>query len=335
MILNYIFTLLIPLLGGVLLLDNKISQKEFFSKDYTNVLKGICCLIVIYVHFPEAQQNALQDAVGSFAYVAVTFFFMVSSYGMMVSIERKKTYLDTFWRNRLIALLVPVFLVNVLKVVLGGIKGFFLSELWYINNYVMVLLEFCLLFYVVEKVKVKWFTDKVIFGDTLLIGGVILSSVYIYLFGDNVGWCFERIGLVWGILLYRYFNKCAEWMNRYRWGKVVILCVVCLIMGGAYLKFKTIFFWGEYILKIILGVVIIAFLFTITSNRKFVNKVSFLLGDISYEVYLSHGVIMGVLAYYMPNLQSGWFIILTVIFTLAISTLIHRIGKPIVKKLRK
>lgn len=342
MIINYILTLLAPLLGGeTSVYGNKKVDGEFFSKDYTNVLKGVCCIIVIYVHFPIQYQNALQDAIGSFAYVAVTLFFMVSSYGMMLSAERKKSYLNCFWRNRLVALLIPAFLVNVAATLFGGIKGnLVLSGLIHINGYVMVLLQFCLWFYIVEIAKRKWFSDNTMLGDALLIGGVIASSIYLYIckYGEisaESGWCFERIGLVWGILLYRHYARFVEWMDKRRIVKSIVLCMMSLILGVAYLKYKTVWFWGEYALKIILGIVIISFLFNMTSNRKFGNKFSFWQGDISYEVYLSHGLMMGMLAYYMPNQLSGWFILLTVLSTLIISTLIHAIGKPIVRILRK
>ena len=273
--------------------------------------------------------------------MAVTLFFMVSSYGMMLSAERKKSYLNSFWRNRLVALLVPAFLVNVAAALFGGIKGnLVLSGLIQINGYVMVLLQFCLWFYIVEIAKRKWFADKTMLGDAILIGGLIASSLYLYLckYGEvraESGWCFERMGLVWGILLYRYFDKFVTWMDKSRMAKSIVLCIMSLILGVAYLKYKSIWFWGEYVLKIILGIAIILFLFTMTSNRKFGNKFSFWLGDISYEVYLSHGMMMGVLAFYFSGMQSGWFIFLTVVSTLVLSTFIHAIGKPIVNGLRK
>ena len=96
-----------------------------------------------------------------------------------------------------------------------------------------------------------------------------------------------------------------------------------------------IYFWGAYLLKIILGLTLILLLFTATSNRKFGNKVSLWLGNISYEVYLSHHMMMAALICWLPvGVNSGVFILLTVLFTLAVSTVIHSISKPIVNYLR-
>lgn len=92
------------------------------------MLKGVCCLLVVYVHFVGSHTNVLQDAIGSFAYIAVTLFFMTSAYGMMLNAERKNDYLKTFWRNRLLALLVPWACVNIVAFLLNIVKKRFWME---------------------------------------------------------------------------------------------------------------------------------------------------------------------------------------------------------------
>lgn len=339
--LDYILTLFAPFFGGVCAFwGSKLTKGDFFSKDYTKTLKGLCCLIVIYVHFPVNCGNRLQDAISSFGYVAVTIFFLVSAYGMLLSSERKVDYLKHFWRNRLVSLLIPAFFVNVVVFIFTSIRGLLLwQSLYEINGYVFVLLQFCVLFYIVEWMKRKWFVNNWMLGDGLLITGVVVSSFCLYIFAytnisSKSGWCFERMGLVWGILLYRYFDRIKKWMDNHRLAKSLILCAICSLVGAAYLKYKFVWFWGSFILKIILGFMIIMFLFTATSNRRFNNYISLWLGNISYEVYLSHGLVIGTLAYYFNDLDSGWFILFTVILTLILSTLIHTIDKPIVKVLR-
>ena len=315
---------------------------QFFSKDYTTVLKGLCCLIVIYVHVKKPYGNTLQDAIGSFAYVCVTLFFLVSAYGMMLSVERKKDYLRNFWRNRLVALLIPAFLINVVSFGLGIVNRgeYVVSALYQLNSYVAVLLQWCLWFYIVMWCKRKWFPENTILADWILIAGVSVSSLSLYLFVDaevsaEAGWCFERMGLAWGVLLYRYFDRIVVWMDKHRLVKVIILTIVGGLLGVAYLKYKTVYFLGAYLLKIVLGVALIVLLFTATSNRKFGDKISLWLGNVSYEVYLSHGMVMGTLALWLPqSIDSGLFILLTVVVTLALSTMIHSIGKPIVNWMR-
>lgn len=112
---DYILTALIPIALALVVLwkSRKADTQDFFmSKDYTTVLKGLCCIIVILVHIPLVHANKLQDGIGSFAYVCVTLFFLMSAYGMSLSMTRKADYMKHFWRNRLAALLVPQLLVN-------------------------------------------------------------------------------------------------------------------------------------------------------------------------------------------------------------------------------
>ena len=267
---------------------------------------------------------------------------MVSAYGMMLSAERKNDYLQHFWRNRLVALLIPAFLINMVSFCLGIFNkdtcNF--SLLYHLNDYVAVLLLWCLWFYIVIWCRNRWFPQKKLLADWLLIGGVFVTSLYLYFFVDaensaQAGWCFERMGLAWGVLLFRYFDKIVAWMNYHRALKVVILAIASGVLGVAYLKYKSVYFWGAYLLKVILGVALIMLLCTATSNRRFGDKLSNWLGNVSYEVYLSHGMVMSTLVLWTPkNTDSGVFILTAVIVTLILSTIIHSLGKPIVKKLR-
>lgn len=206
-----------------------------------------------------------------------------------------------------------------------------------INGYVLVLLEYCLWFYLVYLGR-RFYNERI--ANALLIGGVIVSSLLSYfLFYPNsdssarAAWPFERWGLVWGVLLFAYFLKCKDVAKPTK-SKLVLLGTLCLVLGVAYLKYKGVFFWGEYLLKIVLGITIITFLFTLSSKRTFGNKASFFLGGISYEIYLSHGFVMHVLDDVFPEMQSGAFVLSTVVLTIVYSTIIHSIGKPIVKMIR-
>ena len=67
---------------------NKITVFDVYD---SRILKGAFCIIIILVHIPEVYQNKIQDLMGSFAYIGVTFFFMTSSYGMRLSMQKKRT----------------------------------------------------------------------------------------------------------------------------------------------------------------------------------------------------------------------------------------------------
>ena len=332
------FTLLFPLLFSLSFIFTAKRTGLFLEKDFTNVIKGLCCILVVYVHIRDKYQNPLQDAIGSFAYVAVTLFFLFSAYGMLYSLKKNKLYLTNFWRNRLVSLLIPCFLVNLVGGLIKFCKGDCLSIIYFlhISDYVVVLLQWCLWFYIVSICKKKWFDSDERLFDVLLIAGVIISSLVLYFFFDaEFGWCYERIGLVWGVLLYRHLEKISSWMSSRNKATIFLLTTLGLIFGVAYLKFKMVYFIGAYLLKIVLGITLIVLLFTVTSNLTTSNKLCRWLGDISYEVYLSHGLVIGFFAEQLIfEMNSGVFIFLSFLGTLILSTLIHSLSKPIVAYFR-
>lgn len=330
---DYVLTALVPILLVLCVLwgNKKVSNSDtFMSKDYTTVLKGACCIIVILVHIPLAYQNKLQDAIGSFAFICVTMFFLMSAYGMSLSKDKKNGYMKHFWRNRLSALLVPQMLINISFCISQYLTTGEYGNFFYINNYIIVLLEYCLWFYLVYIGR-NLYSGKV--ANILLVVGVAISSFVMYFLFDGNEWCYERWGLIWGLLLYLNFSLIKRFVKS-NWSKIFIFGLISLILGIAYLKFKTFFFYGEYLLKILLGLVVILFVYILSSQRILGNKAILFLGRISYEVYLSHGLVMIVLKNVMPELSSGIFIVLTVLITILFSAMIHYIGKPIVRYCR-
>lgn len=329
---NYLLTALIPMaLLSVLLYGSKEAgnQNGFMGREYTTIVKAACCIIVILVHIPEGYTNRLQDAMGSFAYVCVTLFFLMSAYGMSLSEERKADYMRHFWCNRLAALLIPQLLINICALVLMNINNGGGGNLLFINNYVVVLLGYCLWFWLVRQGR-RWYGHRI--ANTLLVGGVIISSLVSYFFAEKDAgfWCYERWGLVWGVLLYLFLPEVKKRVSPSK-SRILLFGVLSFVFGVAYLHFKTVFFWGEYLLKVVLGLTLIALLFILSSKRTLGNRVADYLGNISYEVYLSHGFVMGVIGRLYPGLPSGVFILSTVIVTICFSAAVHAVGKPLVR----
>jgi peptidoglycan/LPS O-acetylase OafA/YrhL len=61
------------------------------------------------------------------------------------------------------------------------------------------------------------------------------------------------------------------------------------------------------------------------------NKVSRFLGNISYEIYLLHGIVFGLIGYMIPQINSGMFIVLGIVITIGISVIVHGMSKAILK----
>ena len=339
---NIILTLLLTLALFLPIIWNTKAPKNneiSFDKDYTNVLKGIFSIVVVFVHIPVGYQNVMQDAIGSFAYIGVTGFFMISAYGMQYGFEHNPNYLATFPINRLTTLLIPNIIINLFAFVAQRISfGIDLSWdfIFTLNRYVIILLEYCLLYFIVQHLSLR-FSFKSYYSDIILIVCVFGSSLFLYLNAnadeDNLmpsDWCYERMGLVWGLLIYRYFNAFKSWLVTNFSIKFVCFLISSVILGLLYLQFKHVWFIGEYLLKIILGVSILIFCFLSTIKINLTNPYTRLLGNISYETYLLHGFIANILILLYPQFNSGLYVWCVFGFTLFLSYWIHLLDNKLI-----
>lgn len=310
---------------------------RLFDKQNSNAMRGFWCLIVILVHIPMAYQNRIQDMLGSFAYIGVTFFFMTSSYGLRLVIEEDPNSIRHFWRKRLPRLLIPMFLVNVVSLIFRLLEGNGLSfsTLININGWVQWLLVCYVIFWVVNRFVGKSLLDnRGGVQDIIVCVLIIVFSATVYLLKCHIfatTWCPEIFGFVWGIIFF-HIKKCfAAWVDKKWLPKCVALCLIAGIAGIAYLKYKPVVFFGDYLLKILLGVLIITFMLAVNSRIAIGNKVNLFLGSISYEVYLLHGSVFGLLAFLAPEIGSGIFIGLSTAITVGVAWVIRLVGTWTVK----
>lgn len=335
--LDYLLTALLPLVMLVILFYGSKKDKKgdfFFSKDYTTVLKGLCCIFIVIGHTPDEYKNNLQDMLSSFGYIRVTLFFMMTGYGLSLCENRKAGYMRSFWRNRLASLLIPGLLVNVAALFIHQYitGGYNIRDLIFIDPYISVLLQYYIFFYIVHYGK-KIFGEKT--GNIILVIGVTLSSILDYLLNDapTRAWPYERMGIVWGIILYFNFRRIKEFVTP-KAGKIVIFFLLCMVLGLLYVKSERVYFWSEYLLKIVLGAIIITFLFLLSSNRTWGNRAMAFFGDIYYEVFLSHMLMIQLVKTAYPDLSSGEFILTVASLTIIFSAFIHYLGQPVIRLCR-
>lgn len=314
----FIIYLLVTILGCQCTIDSDY----FFSKNYSTVIKGLCCIIVIFVHIPNKYGNKLQDTIGSFAYVCVTLFFMLSAYGLKWSMKNKKDYIKNFIRNRICALMIPYFIILLLRYICGFITGISGAE------FVLVLLMFYIVFYISYKYINKKYQDIVI--CIYVLGYSLIGR----LCNIGISWYPESLGFMYGIIFANIINIFKAKASKHNINKIIILFLASIILGISYLKFKYIWFVGDYILKVILGITIILFLFVFTIYIKIGNKISRYLGKISYEIFLVHIFVINVFNRMNLNISSGIYIILIISITMILASILNIIDVTIINKIR-
>lgn len=337
-----LMTILILAIVASVLYGTKIDKNKnsFMSIDDTNFLRGFWCVIVVLVHIPAAYQNRLQDMLGSFAYIGVTFFFMASAYGLKYSMIHKKGYMDHFWRRRLPAILVPAFFANVFNIMIKGVKegfgGISVINFININNWVKVLLLYYLFFWFIYNLAPKFIKGEGYWQDITMCLFVAACSLIDYLTSIKITsiWIVEPIGFAYGIIAATYSDQFKKWIKGNWLHKCGIFMVLSVFLGIAYLKMKSIEFFGDYLLKIVLGIAITAFIFEMMSKLRIGNRVNSFLGGVSYEVFLLHNSVFVLLTMIAGSIDSGVFVISAVIITVALAFVLNKICLPIIKLFR-
>ena len=335
MMTNLIMAGILLVLAALLLAGAKYrpNGEHFFNRENSGAMRGFWCLIVVLVHIPGAHQNRIQDMLGSFAYVGVTFFFLTSAYGLRLAAVKRPESLKAFWRNRLPKLLEPCLLTNAIGMALralcgGGIE---LRMLVWINGWVCWLLVCYFIFWACYRFLPAKRRDWAVCG----LVSVFSLAVY-WMKPETTTWCPEVLGFAWGILLSCRMDRFRGWLSRGWAAKSSAMCLLAACLGIAYLRWKEIPFFGDYVLKIALGMAILGFLLALNTTISIGNPISRTLGAISFEVYLLHGGVFFALESAFPELNSGVFILasllLTILLSLAARKLSERILNPFDKK---
>lgn len=310
-------------------------NNTFFDKENSVALRGIWCIIVILVHIPAQYGNALQNMAGSFAYIGVTFYFMASGYGLSLGVMQNNGLKNGFWRKRLPKLLLSQALVNGCAVVLFwallGDTPNILSFLW-VARWLRWLLACYVLFWLAHKLCKKQNIANAIIGAGVLIlsiGQYVLKNMGIL---NETIWPTEIFGFFWGILLANFAGKFQNFGKQKWFFKSACLCVTAALLGVLYLKCKHVPVFGDYLLKIALGLAILAFMLFLNTKISLGNHALNSLGGISYEMYLSHTVIISLVQRLCPELTSGVFIWLTLIGSFVLSVLVWYISRLLSEK---
>lgn len=330
-----IMLLITAFLGYLLLIrDARGKRAGFFDLDTTCSLRGFWALIVLLVHIPAQHQNPVQDMLGSFAYIGVTFFFMTSAYGLFLGLYRNPESLKRFWQRRLPQLLLPMFVSNVLFVAVKSLTGadWNWRQLFDITGWVRQLLVFYGIFLVIYGVLPAGISQKrkdSLFGIAIVLFSLMAQAGWM---GPFQVWPTESFGFLYGVLLFRKQERFVRFAERKWIAKFGGAFALSLTGGIGYLLLKHWPFWGDYLLKIFLGAAILWVLLLWNTKMAIGNRAGRFLGTISYEIYLLHGTVFLILEAISGNWNSGVFVAVSIISTVILGCMVHFICEGSLRK---
>ena len=279
------------------------NSRDYLNPDSTKGLKGILAIGIILHHL--SQEVTTGDVFTNFAYMGsyIVSIFFLSGYGLYVQNSKSKTYLDNFFRKRLLKILVPfisiwiIYLIYRIGVNKESINFNYFIKLftvgktviyngWFIDVIILIYILFYLSFKFVENKRVA-----IIINSIFIIIYIIVAIKLHYSF-----WWYNSIltfilGLAWA-------------KNKNKIDEVIDNNLFITLVGATFFMFV---FHNYDIVLIKLGLtssymyalaanmdnLIFTLYFTLlVKNINFENKYLLALGGISFELYMIHGLVI-------------------------------------------
>ena len=307
----------------------KSTSLKPLDKSFSTPLKGICAIYVSLHHLALfVSTGRLLSFLMRIGFLCVSFFFLMSGYGLSISKKKKsfKLYLYRFLRiyipyficNFIVGILYLIFMdkgVSILDVIYKPLILFSVYKnkiLWY----VLVTLMLYILYYVIDKVSL--FKNKELF----LFLSVIIYMIICYInkiptYYYNTVLCFPL-----GTIICKYNDK-LKFSYKYLFS-FISLFILCFTLFYFH-KYENIFCILSSV-SFALMMVYLSFIF------EFKLKILNFYGEISYEYYLFQLPIIYIVMFNIKN--DILFPILIILLTTILAYVTHLISNRFLDRIK-
>ena len=294
------------------------SNNDVLDKYNSNKIKGLLAILIIMHHLSIYIKDVILFKILTIiGIIAVSAFFFYSGYGLMTSYLKKESYLKDFLNKRIMKIVIPY----IIAIIFTGLAYLLTRQLTprkIFNSlvegepivrfswYVLAIIILYVVFYLSAKfLKKKKMINIAVFGGTILYC-IVVNNVL----GFNNWWvnsCFAFfIGIFWASYKERYAITLKDKNKIIRYA-IILLIILFVIIGFQ-------FFTSEYAAMDIINntnladdimkqpipvinmniicIILLFMLFNILEKVRLNDKVFTFLGNISFEIYLYHGLVM-------------------------------------------
>lgn len=314
----------------------KQDKKDILSKNTTDVIKGFLVIYVAIHHYIQKISNpGLLNPLNYVGFLCVSFFFLMSGYGLTLSYY-KHGNLKGFFKKRFLRLYFPFVVANILIGLLDNItikSGYSIKDilitsftlrtidgsvmLWYIFVQILMYIFFYIAFTILRNKNSK-------------ILCIILSTLAYMFVAKHLGqgeWRYNTcLCFSVGVIIATYKDKLKDIFEKYSIGIIGILLTVFLVSW--YLIIKGIY---SYCITFICAVIFALLLVAITYKVNFKSKIYNYIGKISYEFYIIQLPVIEMIINVIGNNVLGIYLIL--LSTVVISIITNKIANYINSKI--
>ena len=276
---------------------------DYLSNKSTKSLKGLLALFIIFHHV--SQKITTGANFSNFEYMGryiVTLFFFLSGYGLYFQYSNDATYMENFLRKRLTRIFIPFFVFIVIYVIYRASLGevvnvdFFLSfwrdrsniiyNGWFINSIIVL--------YVIFYVSFKKKDSKI-----AIFKLVFFTLVYIFwkAYQNHGDWEYVSImAFFLGVFWMKDRSLIDKFIEKNYFVLLVSFSILMYVFRHYEVIMKNIGITNKYVYYGIVGnlctMIFVVYFLLLTNKLNFSNKYLDFLGNISFEIYMIHGLVM-------------------------------------------
>lgn len=276
---------------------------DYLSNKSTKSLKGLLALFIIFHHI--SQKITTGENFSNFEYMGryiVALFFFLSGYGLYFQYSNNPTYMENFLKKRLVRIFIPFFIFIVIYVIYRATLGevvnvdFFLSfwkdhsniiyNGWFINSIIVL--------YVIFYVSLVRKDSKI--AEYKL---VFLTLVYIFwkAYQNHGDWEYVSImAFLLGVFWTKNRVSIDKLLEKNYFIFLVSFSILMYVFHYYEVIMKIIGITNKYVYYGIVGnictMVFVVYFLLLTNKLNFSNKYLGFLGNISFEIYMIHGLVM-------------------------------------------
>ena len=268
---------------------------DALARERTDALKGFAALLIVLGHLGQTVHGGASFPVlRHLGLFTVTVFFALSGYGLVLSYKRKGCRLSGFWKKRLLTVVLPYAIFTILyilvRVYLGedvSVKSILLSFVngtplvrysWFVEVIIVIYAAF-------------WVSGKLAKDDLSLL--CFMMTVFIAVFcigmkklGFEIYWYSTAmsfiVGMLWAHKSGEITRELKEHLPMYLVGMFTVL--VPLVYCN-----RVLWMWddlGEELVTTVFVIFVLMLQYLVPAKS---NTVTRFIGDISFELYMSHG----------------------------------------------
>ena len=268
---------------------------------------------------------------GYIGFVLVAVFFFISGYGLSYGMRNKQNYLEGFFRKRLLPVLVPYWIVNTINIIFCFGKGTIFTPMQYVLSYIWA--DIITGTWFVTAILVLYFIFFIAFKSknsyAVLELGLSGYFVICYCLKLHTSYTASIAAFLMGVIWNKIDKKIIVWIReKYCFKLFIVLGTFsALFFGRLFLVTK-----GldneivQSILRNLVSVLFILSLIAITQKIHFTGKILGWLGNISYELYIVHYVLLMM----FRGLNSNLYLIAVFGGGLLLSTLLCNLDKKLI-----